>query len=129
MDDAARKRQSPADGDSERQDPAKRPRTDDQKPASKSGPNSDAQLVSASNTETSLYELVNQTTAHDVGRDGLRRSIALALQHVGFEGASVEALESFTEATETCTISPYIVNLVPEHRLTASQILTGLSEN
>lgn len=32
----------------------------------------------------------------------LRRSITLALGHVGFESASEEALESFTHMTETC---------------------------
>ncbi|KAH7030697.1 uncharacterized protein B0I36DRAFT_242924 [Microdochium trichocladiopsis] len=36
-----------------------------------------------------------------MGRDGLRRSIALALEHVGFDAATPESLESFTEATET----------------------------
>ncbi|KXJ95045.1 bromodomain associated protein [Microdochium bolleyi] len=51
--------------------------------------------------ETSLYEIVNRPTAQDVGRDGLRRSIALALEHVGFDAATPESLESFTEATET----------------------------
>jgi hypothetical protein len=37
-----------------------------------------------------------------LGRDGLRRSIVLALQHVGFDSASEEALDGFTSATETC---------------------------
>jgi len=35
-------------------------------------------------------------------RGGLQRSIALALQHVGFQGASKEALNSLTSMTETC---------------------------
>ena len=42
-------------------------------------------------------------TSEDLGRDGLRRSIALTLQHVGFDSASPEAMESFTAAAETCT--------------------------
>ncbi|KAI0526713.1 WD40-repeat-containing domain protein [Xylaria bambusicola] len=36
-----------------------------------------------------------------MGRDGLRRSITLALKHVGFDSAREEALESFTEMVET----------------------------
>lgn len=37
-----------------------------------------------------------------MGRDGLRRSIALALQQVGFDSATPEALESMTSTAETC---------------------------
>ncbi|KAI1290620.1 WD40-repeat-containing domain protein [Xylaria venustula] len=36
-----------------------------------------------------------------MGRDGLRRSITLALKHVGFDSATEEALEGFTETVET----------------------------
>lgn len=39
---------------------------------------------------------------YNVHREGLQRSIALALNHVGFEAASEEAIESFTAMTETC---------------------------
>lgn len=39
-------------------------------------------------------------------RESLRRSIGLALQHVGFQAASDEALESFLLMTETCECSP-----------------------
>lgn len=46
---------------------------------------------------------VNQPTSEDLGRDGLRRSIALTLEHVGFDSASPEAMESFTAMAETCT--------------------------
>ena len=46
---------------------------------------------------------VNEPTSEDLGRDGLRRSIALTLQHVGFDSASPEAMESFTAVAETCT--------------------------
>ena len=35
-------------------------------------------------------------------RLALQRSICLALDHVGFDTASAEALESFTAAVETC---------------------------
>lgn len=54
-------------------------------------------------TEQMPYEVVNKPTAEDVGRDGLRRSIGLALQHVGFDAATNEALEGFTETVDTCT--------------------------
>jgi transcription initiation factor TFIID subunit 8 len=47
---------------------------------------------------------VVRPSSDSVARDGLRRSIAVALQHVGFESASEEALESVTAATETCEI-------------------------
>ncbi|KAK3347188.1 Bromodomain associated-domain-containing protein [Lasiosphaeria hispida] len=40
-------------------------------------------------------------TPDELARKGLRRSIALALQHVGFEGAAPEAMESFVNMTET----------------------------
>lgn len=36
-----------------------------------------------------------------MSRDGLRRSITLALNHVGFDSAREDALESFTEIVET----------------------------
>lgn len=35
----------------------------------------------------------------------IRRSIALALQHVGFDGATKEAMESFAAEVDSCTIS------------------------
>lgn len=35
---------------------------------------------------------------------GLKRSIALALQHVGFDGATPEAMESYAATVETCMI-------------------------
>ncbi|XXH03271.1 hypothetical protein Hte_009669 [Hypoxylon texense] len=39
----------------------------------------------------------------DLGRDGLRRSIGLVLNHIGFDAATSDALESFTEVVETYT--------------------------
>lgn len=36
----------------------------------------------------------------------LRRAITMALGHVGFDSASEEALESFTQMTETCQFAP-----------------------
>jgi transcription initiation factor TFIID subunit 8 len=53
-------------------------------------------------TQKPVYDAVNRPTSEDLGRDGLRRSIALVLQHVGFDSATHEALESFTEAVDTC---------------------------
>lgn len=41
------------------------------------------------------------TDEYHVTRKSLQRSIALALEHVGFDGASEEAMESFTIMTET----------------------------
>ena len=53
-------------------------------------------------------DAVNKPASEDIGRDGLTRSIALTLQHVGFDSASKEAMMSFTEATETCTCSSQV---------------------
>ncbi|KAI0813461.1 hypothetical protein GGR55DRAFT_579530 [Xylaria sp. FL0064] len=47
------------------------------------------------------YEIVRLPTVESMGRDGLRRSITLALKHVGFDSATEEALEGFTETVET----------------------------
>lgn len=41
----------------------------------------------------------------DFAHAGLRRSIALALNHVGFDNADAVAVESFALATEECTVS------------------------
>lgn len=41
-------------------------------------------------------------TPEELARRGLRRSIALTLQKVGFESASPDAMESFVSLTETC---------------------------
>jgi hypothetical protein len=43
-----------------------------------------------------------QPNFNEQHRMQLRRSITLALDHVGFDSASEEALESFTHMTETC---------------------------
>ncbi|KAF2968296.1 hypothetical protein GQX73_g5274 [Xylaria multiplex] len=52
-------------------------------------------------TTQPAYEVVRHPTAESMGRDGLRRSITLALKHVGFDSATEEALEGFTETVET----------------------------
>lgn len=41
-------------------------------------------------------------TTAEMARSGLRRSITLALEQVGFESASEEAMESFSSIVETC---------------------------
>lgn len=38
-----------------------------------------------------------------VYRKSIQRSIGLALKHVGFDSASEEAMESFTQMVETCS--------------------------
>lgn len=42
-------------------------------------------------------------TMHSQARLSTQRSIALVLQHDGFDGATPEALEGFTQMVETCT--------------------------
>lgn len=41
---------------------------------------------------------------HYQARTGLQRSIAMVLNHDGFQGASPEAMESFTGMVETCEL-------------------------
>lgn len=41
-------------------------------------------------------------TVHQFARTGIQRSIAMVLSHDGFESASPEAMESFTELVEQC---------------------------
>ncbi|PSR89010.1 Bromodomain associated-domain-containing protein [Coniella lustricola] len=47
------------------------------------------------------YPVPEVANEYHVNRTGLQRSIALALEHVGFDCASQEAIESFTVMTET----------------------------
>jgi hypothetical protein len=42
-------------------------------------------------------------TTDEMARKGVRRGIALALNQVGFDGASEESLESFATMVDTCT--------------------------
>lgn len=42
------------------------------------------------------------TTAEELARAGLRRSIALTLNGVGFDSASADAMESFVTMAEKC---------------------------
>lgn len=101
MAELSHKRANPANGASHRDKPSKKPRLTS---AVSSSAASTTNTASAATTEAPLYEVVNRPTAQDVGRDGLRRSIAIALEHVGFDAATPEALESFTEAAETCML-------------------------
>ncbi len=57
----------------------------------------------ASDGDMDLDTLVKTTPKFDDDPHRLLlRSIALALEHVGFEGASPEALEAFCAEAETC---------------------------
>lgn len=66
------------------------------------------QRAQASTVEISLegggatIGVEEQLNDFHVNRKALQRSIALALKHVGFDGASEEAMESFTQLAETC---------------------------
>lgn len=48
-------------------------------------------------------EAAKVPTVTALARTGLHRSIALTLEKVGFDSASEEAMESFTNIIETCT--------------------------
>lgn len=68
--------------------PTKRPRTES--------------LSTANPLETpGTFPVDEPANEYHVNRKTLQRSIALALEHVGFDGASEEAMESFTLMTET----------------------------
>lgn len=41
---------------------------------------------------------------HDQARQGIQRSIALVLNHDGFDSATPEAMESFTQLVESCAL-------------------------
>ena len=64
-------------------------------------------------------------TADGIARDGLRRSIALVLDRVGFDSASEDALESFASMVETCMDS-YSTELITLPCRTLLLILTSL---
>ncbi|KAJ3570416.1 hypothetical protein NPX13_g5739 [Xylaria arbuscula] len=93
VDSSSRKRASAELEDADRQSSSKRQRTTTPKP--------DATPSAAVPATSKPYEVVRHPTVESMGRDGLRRSITLALKHVGFESAKEEALESFTEMVET----------------------------
>lgn len=80
--------------------PTKRPRTD-----SSSIPNP-VKLSATIGDTVPVPEVPNEYNVH---REGLQRSIALALDHVGFDTASEEAMESFTTMTETCQCSALVL--------------------
>lgn len=73
--------------------PAKRIRTDSLNAS---------QTIHLSATVGDTVPVPEVPNEYNVHREGLQRSIALALDHVGFEAASEEAMESFTAMTETC---------------------------
>lgn len=53
-------------------------------------------------TDPADYKAVKYPTSAELARAGLRRSITLALDQVGFDSASEEAMESFSSIVETC---------------------------
>lgn len=65
---------------------------------------------SAGSTEPPVFAssfLHTDPRPDDFAHAGLRRGIALALDHVGFDSADAIAVESFALATEKCTIPGY----------------------
>lgn len=106
--DLSRKRPNPDDGESNGQSQSKRQRTGDLE----SRPDTP---VCPTLTGKDAYEVVRYPTAESFGRDGLRRAIVVALKHVGFESATNEALEGFTDAVDT-----YLSDFVGHLRRTAN---------
>lgn len=71
-------------------------------PESKRRRRSSADLAQTSEISTRSHESSSTLTADEVAKKGLRRSIALVLDRVGFDSASEEAMESFATMVETC---------------------------
>ncbi|KAI0471192.1 WD40-repeat-containing domain protein [Xylaria cf. heliscus] len=95
MQSTSLKRSSAELEDGDRQSTPKRQRTTTLEPdATPTAPTS-------GHITQAVYEAVRLPSAENMGRDGLRRSITLALSHVGFDSATEEALEGFTETVET----------------------------
>lgn len=101
--ESPRKRPSPSADDNP---PTKRQRTE-----------------SSSNTRPVEVPVVNDGTfpvdepqnQYYVNRAALQRSLGLALQHVGFDSASKEAMESFTLMTETCQSATHALAQTKDH--------------
>lgn len=104
--ESPRKRAASSTSTDDTLQPAKRQRT-----ASASTTHSAAASV-ASDLATRIEGRPNFNEQH---RMQLRRSITLALDHVGFDSASEEALESFTHMTET-----YLSSLAEDIKLIAN---------
>ena len=85
-------------------------------PSDESESQPDPKRVRVDNVETTPVEVIEELikeeeaqaiksllpTQHSSARAGLQRSIAMVLKHDGFDSASPEAMESFTELVETC---------------------------
>lgn len=93
--DPSLKRAVPNDDENHQEPEAKRQRTIE--PDSRSVTPAEVDL-----SERPIYNVVRRPNAEDFGRDGLRRSIGVALKHVGFDAATPDALEGFTETVDTC---------------------------
>ncbi|KAJ8132817.1 hypothetical protein O1611_g810 [Lasiodiplodia mahajangana] len=95
MDNTSRKRSGVELEDADHISRSKRQRTTTLEP------DTGSTIFSSSNATQTIYEAVRRPTAENTARGGLRRSITLALNHVGFDSATEEALEGFTEMVET----------------------------
>ncbi|KAK8068997.1 hypothetical protein PG994_005613 [Apiospora phragmitis] len=109
------KRRSSIDSDSSLDEPlSKRQRTTIVKPPTPTPPPRPSAGYSDMSSFALQYGLNERPHADSMGRDGLRRSIALALEHVGFDAATPEALESFANSAET-----YLTSFIGDLKLYA----------
>ncbi|PKS07428.1 hypothetical protein jhhlp_006031 [Lomentospora prolificans] len=72
----------------------------DMVPDTKSTPDASGSADTTSRQAAPVATVVSDPRPVDVAYGGLKRSIALALDHVGFDAADAEAIESFTLAAE-----------------------------
>ncbi|KAI1494219.1 hypothetical protein F5X96DRAFT_618705 [Biscogniauxia mediterranea] len=118
MDVVPLKRQNPSEDDHGREDQSKRQRTATLEPEPEPQPQLELETVSTKALSHQIanlsFEVVHKPTAEDLGRNGLQRSIALTLQHVGFDSGTNDALESFTE-----TVDIYITGFINDLKRTA----------
>ncbi|KAH7629576.1 Bromodomain associated-domain-containing protein [Sordaria sp. MPI-SDFR-AT-0083] len=93
-----------ADAEGAQPSPAKRPKT-----------NTSSRTILAVEAIGKSPNASTTPTPDELAKNGLRRTIALALETVGFDGATPEALESFTLMTET-----YLHSLTEEVKIFAN---------
>lgn len=74
------------------------------------GENEDATSISTDDNPCATALVIPSLHSHS--RQSIQRSIALVLKHDGFDSATPEAMESFTQLVETCTTSRSIPPLL-----------------
>lgn len=67
-------------------------------------PGSEHEAQSSDQLDFSSF-ISTMPSLHDQARQSMQRSIAMVLNHDGFDSATPEAMESFTQLVESCTLT------------------------